>query len=193
MAVAEVNESAAPWVSVTELARLKNVSPAAISKRVKRLRETAGLETSGEGRTLRINLVHFDRLIGETTDPAQELRNPSGKAKGGAASQADSPESGSYSAARSLRENYQAEHARLDLEERLGRLTLTEDVVQRNFAAARRARDRLLGLPGRLADKVISAPDARAVRMLLDREIRAVLDRLADELEGKEPVDDDAA
>lgn len=190
MPVAEVNESAAPWVSVTELAKLRGVSAAAISKRVKRLREGSGLETSGQGRSLRINLAHFDRLVGETSDPAQELRNPSGKATGpddGAGA------NGSYSTERARREGYQAENARLDLEERLGRIASMEEVDRRNYAAARRARDRLLGLPGRLADKVISAPDARAVRMMLDKEIRAVLAKLAAELEGKEVREDDAA
>jgi hypothetical protein len=113
------------WLSLSQIAGLKKVTVQAISKRVERFAAEGLIEVKRDGREKKINLVVYDRLIGEHTDPAQELRNLSGIARPTtsppAAEPDDSGANPKYSASRALRESYEAENSRLDLEERTGR------------------------------------------------------------------------
>ena len=175
------------WVSIADLARLKGISKQAVSKRVKRLADEKLIEVRPHGRELHVNLAQFDKAVGETTDPAQALRN------GAPEPEPETPVDPSYSKSKALRESYQAENARLDLEERRGNLTLVIEVERREMAIYRRLRDRLLGLPAKVADNLARAPDARGIRMMLDEEIRKLLDDMARELDRQAEEDEDDA
>lgn len=186
------------WVSISELARLKGKSKQAISKRVKRLVESQALETrSGEGGEVLVNRVAFDRAVGENTDPAQLLRNPgleiaaTAPAPVSQAGGADDgqPKSRGYLQHKETSAAYQAENDRLDLEERLGRTCDRADVEARTFNVFRRLRDRLLSLPSICAPRVANAVDERAARLIIDEEVRKLLDALANDLD--RPDDDE--
>lgn len=179
----EVRPAVGLWVSVAELARLKGVSKQAVHKRVNRLAAEGLVSTRKQGRELHVNVAEFDRAVGETTDPAQALRN------GKPATTAPDSNASSYTAARAAREGYQAENARLDLEARLGRLVDRDEVDRRTFDTFRRLRDRLLAMPATICDRVAAAPDSRAVRTVLEEEIRALLTKLAETLDHEESED----
>ncbi len=186
------------WRSLSEIAELKGVSTQAISKRVKKFRAEGLLQVRQDGSKIKVNLVEFDRLIGATTDPAQALRNPGGIAQPTTTTATAAPEtvdaddgSPKYSASRALRESYQAEGARLDLEERTGRLADKDEVEARTFGIFRRARDRFLSLPALCAGRVRGAPDDRAARAIMEEEVRKVLDALAADLDRKDAGDDE--
>lgn len=189
--------SAALWVSISELARRKGKSKQAVSKRVKRLRDSGTITVREDGSEVLVNIVEYDRAIGETTDPAQALRNPgldilSTSLPSAAASEDEpTPRSKGYLAHKENSAAYQAENDRLDLEERLGRTCDRADVETRTFAVFRRLRDRLLSLPAICAPLVANASDERAARVILDGEIRKLLDALAKSLDRPEDADDD--
>lgn len=164
-------------------------------KRVTRLVGAGRLATKpGPRNTVLVNIVALNRAIATETDPAQALRNGSppeeaGDEPGDVTAPLTAAPTG-YHASRSQREAYQAENARLDLEERLLRLADKDDVERRTMATMRVLRDRLLALPATISDRLAAAPDARAVRTLLTNELRAVLEALATRLEALDDDDD---
>jgi len=61
------------WVSLSEVARRKGVSVAAVWKRVQRLLRDGKIELRpGRGRERLVNLAAYDRAVGETTDFARQ-------------------------------------------------------------------------------------------------------------------------
>ncbi|MBI4921868.1 MAG: hypothetical protein HY834_08970 [Devosia nanyangense] len=186
------------WVPIAEAARRHNVSRAAMHKRVGKLVELGRLATRpGQRGTVLVNSVALDRAIAQETDPAQQLRNgtsaapvspePEDETDEGPAA----PGSPSYLSSRAARETYQAENARLDLELRLDKLADKDRAEQHTIATMRKLRDRLLGLPAMVSDRLASAPDARAIRTILAEELRKALDGLAKQLDGLYDEDDD--
>ena len=194
---------------VSEAAQRHGVSKQAIHKRVTRLVAAGRLSTRpGTRGAVLVNIVALNRAIAEESDPAQALRNahvatvtpseavdddPDDAPPDRDASPAASSSKGSYHQSRAEREAYQAENARIDLAERLGQLASRDDVEHRTMTAFRRVRDRLLAFPATVADRVAAAPDAIAVRNLLNAELRRVLEHLASELDhlGDDETDDD--
>jgi DNA-binding MarR family transcriptional regulator len=73
----ETNNAAAPddglWLSISDIAREKNVDKAAISRKVAALEEAGRIEVRfGANRTKLVNLAQFDAEVGEVTDFARE-------------------------------------------------------------------------------------------------------------------------
>lgn len=190
------------WVSISDLGALKGVSKAAISKRVLKFESDGLINVRHEDGKKLVNLVEFDRLIGANTDPAQELRNgghiakPMPQVAADPTPQQSQAEQGSdsgkpqYSASRALRESYDAENARLDLEERTKRLVDKEEAEARIFRIFRRVRDRFLSMSAVVAPRIYAAVDERTARQIMDEEVRKALSKLADELDHDGDVDD---
>jgi hypothetical protein len=61
------------WLSISEVARRRNVTPAAVWKRCQRLLRDGKIEMRpGRGRERLVNLAAFDRAVGEVTDLARQ-------------------------------------------------------------------------------------------------------------------------
>lgn len=86
-----------------------------------------------------------------------------------------------FNEARTKREQYQAELARLEYEEKLGTLVDVEKMRQEAFKLARTARDNLLNIPDRVAPLILGAEDLHTIRKVLLEEIHKVCEALADE------------
>lgn len=185
------------WLPLSEAARQQNppVSRAAMHKRVSKLVGAGRLSTRpGPRGTVLVNIVALNRAIATETDPAQALRNGIAPAEDDDETRSDPEQvSGapSYHASRASREAYQAENARLDLEERLGNSLDAQDVERRTMTVMRKMRDRLLALPAMAADELAGAPDVRTVRALLTEKLRGVLNALADDLDKLSDEDED--
>lgn len=180
------------WVSLADAAKKQKVSRQAVHKRVGQLVADGRLTVrDGPRGTKLINLVAYRRAVNEETDPAQHLRNRTEPELFGVADEEDAPapptgsgqRQSSYHDARAQREAFNAENARLDLEERRGNLVDRDEVDRRQMEIFRRLRDRLLQLPATSAPRLVSQPDERAVRVMLDKDIRSLLDKFADELD----------
>lgn len=185
MASDTVDADPSVWMPIAQAA--KEVSPPvsrqALSKRVAAFEAAGQLATkAGPRRTKLVNVVALQRLLVDETDPAQALRNnmpePELPLPDGDEPPVAAPErrDSSFSDNRSRHESFKAENARLDLEERLGKLVSVADVERHTMNVMRRVRDRLLGLPAQIA------PDDMDYRARADREVRKVLNLLADEL-----------
>ena len=85
----------------------------------------------------------------------------------------------SYAQSRAIREAYQARLAKLDYEERSGKLVAIDQVKASAFKVARTVRDGLLNMPDRVAHELAHETDAAKVHQRLSMEIRTVLESLA--------------
>lgn len=85
----------------------------------------------------------------------------------------------SYAASRAAREAYLARLAKLEFEERTGKLVDASQVRTQIFALGRRLRDALMGLPDRLAPVLAGQPDPAVVHRILSDEIRVSLSELS--------------
>lgn len=148
------------WLTITDLAAHKNLGKAAISERVARF-EAAGQITTrpGKGRTKLVNVAEFDRAAGEIGDLSREQ---------GAATRRShalppppvplsDPDAPVYTVEQARNMAYKAELARLDLEERQGRI-VSVDVVR---AAAMRAGEEIV----RVLERLPQAADELAVAL----------------------------
>ena len=89
--------------------------------------------------------------------------------------------SAEFAQARAVRELYAARIARLEFEERNGKLVSVDQIKVEIFRKARQVRDRMMAIPGRVADQLVGETDARSIRKLLETEIRQALEALGDE------------
>lgn len=85
-----------------------------------------------------------------------------------------------YRTAAALKATYDAQLRRLELEERTGKLVLSEEVRLEARARARALRERLLAIPDRVAAELALETDPTKVRAVLLRELRGMLQELAD-------------
>ncbi|MBR0969615.1 hypothetical protein [Bradyrhizobium japonicum] len=105
------------WLSVAELARLKNLSRQSVHERVRRLVEAGNIVTRGEGRSLRVNLAQYDLAVGSTGDAAREAGTATK-----AMTDVDAPTSSAFRDAQTREKQYTADLKYLELQQRLGEL-----------------------------------------------------------------------
>ncbi|MGY3451930.1 hypothetical protein [Bradyrhizobium sp. USDA 4353] len=105
------------WLSVAELARLKNLSRQSVHERVRRLVEAGDIFTRGEGRSLRVNLAQYDLAVGSTGDAAREAGTATK-----AMADVDAPTSSAFRDAQTREKQYTADLKYLELQQRLGEL-----------------------------------------------------------------------
>lgn len=87
-----------------------------------------------------------------------------------------------YSEARAIREALNARIARLEYEERIGKLVSRAEVEAEAFRVGRLLRDRLFVIPGRVSAQIAAETNPKRIAALLDREFRTVLDETLGEL-----------
>ena len=85
-----------------------------------------------------------------------------------------------YAKARAVREHYQARLAKLDYEERTGKLISKDEVQVASFNKFRQFRDNLLNIPDRLSAMLAAEVEAGPVHHILTNEIRKALNDFAD-------------
>jgi predicted transcriptional regulator len=180
------------WQSVSEIAAQRGVSKQAVSKRLKAL--AGRVATRQDGPRLLVNRAEFDRIVGAETDPAQALRNRNQVAGGTAVGGVEAPRPQGdlaakvYSQQRAKRESYEAEMARLELEEKQGRLLPVADVEAAMVRCAEALLREIEQLPASSDDpaiRVILKDRARRLRETLSREMRLLANDDAGDAQGE--------
>ena len=87
----------------------------------------------------------------------------------------------SFSAARTLKEQYNAEMKKLDYEERAGKLLRDEDVRKGAFEMYRKTRDSLLNIIDRISAQLAAEKKEANIRIILENEIRNALTHIRNE------------
>jgi hypothetical protein len=86
----------------------------------------------------------------------------------------------SFSAARTLKEQYNAEMKKLDYEERAGKLLRDEDVRKGAFEMYRKTRDSLINIIDRISAQLAAEKKEANIRIILENEIRNALTHIRD-------------
>jgi DNA-binding Lrp family transcriptional regulator len=149
-------------LSISEIAQAAGVSKQAVSKRVARLEASGALKTQrGPRGRLLVNRAEYDRAVGDTGDLAH-AQAPAQDEAPAATDPAAETASASYSREQAREKSYKAELARLDLDERLGKLVAADEVAH---------------AAGRVAETLVRAVDqfpTRAAELLLAGEQNGV-------------------
>ena len=109
------------------------------------------------------------RVPGLPSDPLGSLGPEAGEVPNGSSLGDAARLVASYAGSRAAREAYMARLAKLEFEQRSGKLVDADGVRAQAFAVGRRVRDSLLGMPDRLAPILAGNSDASVIhRMLTD-------------------------
>lgn len=92
---------------------------------------------------------------------------------------ADGVKDPAFAKSQAQKEYFRAELARLDFEERIGKLVEKEKVDEIAFSVARLVRDAMLNIPSRIAGILAAESDQWKVHDLLEEEIHQALEALA--------------
>jgi hypothetical protein len=193
-------------ISIRKYAQERGISHVAVLKAIQSGRLVKSIAHDPAGKPKIADPELADREWAANTDQAKPLNRISGEPKRrketataayeprqGAAPPAPTPQPSAppasaepggssgptYAQSRAIREAYQARLAKLDYEEKAGKLLPADAVRVAMFNAGRKARDMLMALPDRIAPLVVGNPDQHEVHRLLTDEVRRVCAEIA--------------
>lgn len=184
-------------IGIREAARRLGVSDTAVHKAIKAGRVEIASRTEKSGRPLvawpqvqadwhaNSDTSHRSHVGSRGSprreaDPKPAVALPtSGKLEESGAAPPGGGSGPSYAQSRAVREAYQARLAKLEFEERSGKLIDAAEVKARAFRLARGARDALLTMPDRLAPILASSTDVQEVHRLMIEDIERVCKKIA--------------
>ena len=162
-------------ISMAELAKLKNVSRMAVSKKV-RSGKLDGAVVNHNGRKL-INKEEAFRLWDIQALPSKDTTvRKQLKQEINAKTEDEIP---AYGESKAKREYFLAELAKLDVEEKKEQLVSVQDIKKSSFATARAIRESLSNLADRLSHQLAGEDDASVIYEILNNEHREALQNFA--------------
>ena len=162
-------------ISMAELAKLKNVSRMAVSKKVKSGKLDSAV-VNHNGRKL-INKEEAFRLWDIQALPSKDTTvRKQLKQKINAKTDDEIP---AYGESKAKREYFLAELAKLVVEEKKEQLVSVDEIKKSSFAKARAMREALTNLADRLSHQLAGEDDATVIHNLLSIEHREALENLA--------------
>ena len=162
-------------ITMAELAKLKNVSRMAVSKKVKSGKLDSAV-VNHNGRKL-INKEEAFRLWDIQALPSKDTTvRKQLKQKINAKTDDEIP---AYGESKAKREYFLAELAKLDVEEKKEQLVSVDEIKKSSFAKARAMREALTNLADRLSHQLAGEDDATVIHNLLSIEHREALENLA--------------
>ena len=165
-------------ITVREYARVKGVSVAAIHRQIK----TGKVKATRRGRAWVIDLA-------DGTE-ANTSTNPSGMAPGELDEANPVGDGAALLRAKVQKEQAMARLKDMEAKQRAGELVEASQVEKMAADCARKVRNNLTRIPGKCAAEWAAETDPHKLEILMDAEIRAALEELADEIdEDGEPED----
>ena len=162
-------------ITMAELAKLKNVSRMAVSKKVKSGKLDSAI-VNHNGRKL-VNKEEAFRLWDLQAPPSKDttvrkkLKQEINSKK--------VEEIPAYGESKAKREYFLAELAKLDVEEKKEQLVSVDEIKKSSFAKARAMREAFSNLADRLSHQLAGEDDATVIHNLLSTEHREALENLA--------------
>ena len=178
-------------LSIGAYAQHRGVSHTAVAKAIKAGRiskepdgtiDPAKADTQWERNTLPSQSLDGgpSKLTQKVATPAVSTPVSSREAQASLETRAAAPD---YQTSRAIREAYAARLAKLEFEERTGKLLNADEVKVKHFNLARLLRDRIQQIPRKVAPQIVAAvvaqPDQRLVEDLLMEAIREALEELS--------------
>ena len=161
-------------ISLAELAMLKNVSRAAVTKKIKS-GKLKGAVVNHNGRKL-VNKDEAIRLWDRADTRVVTTVKKELKQKIDNLSADEIPD---FAESKAKREFYLAELAKLDVEQKKEQLVSVEEIKKSSFAKARAIREALINLADRLSHQLAGEDDATVIHKIIYSEHREVLENLS--------------
>ena len=162
------------FITMAELAAFKNVSRAAVTKKVKS-GKLDGAIVNHNGKK-KVNKEEAFRLWDLQAPPSKNLTvRKELKEEIDAKSINEIP---NYAESKAKREHFLAELARLDVEQKKKDLIPVVDIKKSSFEIGRAIREKLTNLADRLASQIAGETDAQIIHKLLTEEHRTALEEL---------------
>lgn len=159
---------ASRYLGIRAYARHRGVSHVAVLKAIR----TGRISLTKSGK---INVAKADADWDANTAPYSRSRKPE--------TDSDRPDSrAAYAVSRAVREQFEAKLAKLEFEERSGKLIDRMLVESTWFEKGRLIRDGILNIPDRLSQLLASINEPRKIHQLLDSELRKALNSVADDI-----------
>jgi phage terminase Nu1 subunit (DNA packaging protein) len=166
-----------PLVSIREYGRMRGVSHEAVRKAIESKRLVSSLVQSERGKR-KLTLIDSDMADKEwPKGPAEIVDQQVGSARD-RIKEPDDKVSATYAQSRAIRESFQARLAKLDFEEKSGKLVDADTVKKQAFKAARTVRDQMMNIPDRVAAELAAETDTFKIHKRLTEEIRKALEGL---------------
>lgn len=172
--------------SLSEYAALRKVSPAAVSKAVKEGRLLKSVRRAPNGRVEKIDVIIANQEWDKNTDASkvryrdrQPIEPPPASTAPAENLELPLPDVPSSRDARYNHELYKSKLARLEYEQKSGKLVDADAVKNEAFKLARGLRDALMNIPDRLATELTGMTDPHAIHQRLSDEIRMALGALS--------------
>ena len=162
------------FITMAELAKLKNVSRMAVSKKVK-AGKLDGSIVNHNGKRL-VNKEEAFRLWDLQAPPSRDKNIKKELKEEIDAKSID--EIPNYAESKAKREHFLAELARLDVEQKKKDLIPVTEIKKSSFEMGRAIREKLTNLADRLANQIAGETDAQIIHKLLTEEHRVALEQL---------------
>lgn len=188
-------------VTVSEYAQAKGISKQAVSKNVKRFVAAGVLTVRADGGRLYFKPSAYEAAKALLADPARANATATKAAAEGAAPIEDEDDADDeapaakpaaavngvrttgYQHHRGEREAAEAALSKLELAEKLGRVTQVAQVQHGAFEQGRAARDAVFGTLDRLADELATLTDPRTIKALIRERLGPVWNKVCDDAE----------
>lgn len=158
-------------ISMSQYAAMRGITPAAVSAAIHSGRLVEAIKR--DGKRIKLDADIADREWAANT---QGGRGASPQRLASGIDLPDAIEAADYNTSRAKREAYNAELARLEVEEKQGQLVAADDVKKTAFAVARQVRDGLLNIPDRVSAELAAMTDQFEIHRRLTIEIRKALE-----------------
>lgn len=184
----------AELISIREYSRRKGCSDTAVHKAIAAGKIVKGL-VKRHGKKF-INPEIADAEWSSNHNPSYGKVNKSGKemftegeappqAPAGAGQKVPNVSDGTLAAAKKAKAVYDAQLAKLDFEQKSGKLVPKADVYKALYAAGQELRISLMAIPDRVIDDILSAPSRNEAHQLLVNELSSTLETL-NEIQNRE-------
>lgn len=167
-------------ITLTAFAKMRGVSVEAVSKavRVGRLSKSVRWSKAGQPRLM----ADIATQEWETNTDASQQRVRAVPPPKVSEPEIEQPTGGhsanTFQQARTLREAYMARLAKLEYEEKSGRLVAADSVKNEAFRMARIVRDNLLNIPDRVSSELANESNQFKIHQRLTAEIRRALEEM---------------
>lgn len=170
-----------PWMSQAAYARIRGVSPRRIGQYI----QAGKIPTNAlkiEGKRRQVHSERADKALDQNIDIAKRRKKGNGqetKERKEEVIRSVDFDKITYHEAQTQEKRYKAALAKLEYEQKIAELVKIKQVQKEAFEIARKVRDGILNIPGRIAGILAAESDAFVIEQILIKEFKQILEELS--------------
>ena len=169
------------WISTKEYAKYRGITGRAVLKNIDlgRIPKDA-IKAGGPGGGYLIHKGKADAALVDNLNPKLQKTKITDETKKKTIADAGIQKTSSLTEAQKLDREYQAALRKLAYQEKAGELVSKAQIEKEAFDTARRVRDALMSIPGRISAQLAAMDDRDQIHTMLTKEIRQTLTGLSE-------------